>query len=106
MATIEQFSQLELKVAKVVEAKAHPDADRLLVLTVDTGGVTKEIVSGIARHYTPAELVGKLVVVVNNMEPIVIRGVASNGMILCAQGEAGLSLVVPEKQVPAGSVVR
>ncbi len=106
MITIEDFAKLELKVAVVLEAKAHPDADRLLVLTVDTGTEKKEVVAGISQHYKPEELVGKKVVLVNNMQPATLRGVVSNGMILAAKDGEHLSLVVPERPVAPGSTVR
>ena len=106
MATIEQFKQLEFKVGRILEAKKHPDADRLLVLAVEVGAERKEIVSGISRHYQPEELVGKRVVVVNNLEPAVIRGVTSQGMVLAAQDGETLTLVSPEKPVSSGAVVR
>ena len=106
MATIEQFKELEFKVARVVEAKKHPNADRLLVLTVEIGSEKKEIVSGIALHYQPEQLAGKLVVVVNNLEPAVIRGVASQGMVLAAQDGEILTLVSPERPVASGSTVK
>lgn len=106
MATIEQFRELEFKVARVAEAKLHPNADRLLVLSVDTGTERKEVVAGIAQHYRPEELVGKLVVLVNNLEPAVIRGVTSQGMVLAATDGGALTLVCPEKPASPGSVVR
>ncbi len=105
MATIEQFRQIQLKVAKIVEAKEHPNADKLLVLKIDTGDSQKEIVAGIARHYAPAELVGKLIVVVDNLEPATIRGVVSNGMLLAAKDGENLSLVQPERIVLPGAFV-
>ena len=106
MATIEQFKELEFKVARVAEAKKHPNADRLLILSVEIGAEKKEIVSGIALHYQPEQLVGKLVVVVNNLEPAVIRGVASQGMVLAAQDGEVLTLVSPEKPVASGATVK
>lgn len=106
MATIEQFKQLELKVARVVEAKKHPNADRLLVLTVEMGSERKEIVAGIALHYQPEQLAGKLVVVVNNLDPAVIRGVTSQGMVLAAQDGEVLTVVSPERPVTPGSTVK
>ncbi len=106
MATIQEFNQIQFKIAKILEANLHPNADRLLVLKVDVGGLTKEVVAGIAQHYTCQELVGKLVVVVDNLEPAVIRGVTSNGMILATQDSGGaLSLVIPERPVACGSSV-
>ena len=106
MVSIEDFAKLQLKIALVVEAKTHPDADKLLVLTVDTGSEKKEIVAGIARHYSPAELVGKRIVVVDNLQPAVLRGVTSYGMLLAAQDGEVLSLVTPERSVAPGASVR
>jgi methionyl-tRNA synthetase len=103
---IEEFLRIQLKVAQVLEAKAHPNADKLLILKIDTGGTVKEIVAGIAHFYRPQELVGKSIVVVDNLEPATIRGTVSSGMLLAAQGEGGLSLIIPERPVPPGSVVR
>lgn len=107
MITIDQFRQLELKVGRILEAKPHPNADRLLLLTVEVGeAAPKEIIAGIALFYTPADLVGKSVVVVNNLEPAVLRGVTSNGMLLAAQDGTVLTLVTPEKPLAPGSVVK
>ena len=106
MATIEQFRQLQLKVARVLEARAHPNADKLLVLKIDTGETQKEIVAGIARHYRPEELVDKRIVVVDNLEPAAIRGVVSSGMLLAAQDGEQLTLIVPESPVAPGSKVQ
>ena len=106
MITLEDFLKIELKVAQVVEAKVHPNADKLLVLTVDTGAERKEIVAGIAPHYSVSELVGKKVILVNNLQPATLRGVVSNGMILAAKEGELLSLVVPERPVASGASVR
>ena len=106
MITIEQFKQLELKVATVTQVQDHPNADRLFVVTLDVGGVTKQVVAGIRAHYQPTELVGKSVVIVDNLEPATIRGVESQGMILAAQGPERLSVVTPDRLVPSGSAVR
>lgn len=106
MITIEQFSQLQLKVARILEAKPHPNADKLLILTIDTGEAKKEIVAGIARHYQPADLLNKLIVVVDNLEPATIRGVTSCGMLLAAQDGTGLSVLVPDRSVLPGAAVR
>ncbi|MBI3615945.1 MAG: hypothetical protein HY211_05445 [Candidatus Omnitrophica bacterium] len=89
-----------------MEAKAHPNADKLLVLKVDTGESQKEIVAGIARHYNPEDLLNKRIVIVDNLEPATIRGVISNGMLLAAQDGEKLSLIVPERPVASGSKVQ
>jgi len=106
MITLEEFLKVELKVVQVVEAKVHPNADKLLVLTVDTGAERKEIVAGIALQYSVSELVGKKVILVNNLQPATLRGVVSNGMILAAKDGELLSLVTPERPVSAGATVR
>src|SRR5215813_13554723 len=76
------FAKLELRVAKVLEARPHPNADRLVLIQVDVGDEQKQIVAGIRQHYSPEQLVGKLIVVVNNLEPAMLRGESSNGMLL------------------------
>lgn len=106
MISIDQFKEIQLKVARVLEAKAHPNADRLLVLQVDTGEGPKEIIAGVALHYRPEDLVGKQVVIVDNLQPATIRGVVSNGMVLAAQDGKNLALVVPDRPVEMGAVVR
>jgi methionyl-tRNA synthetase len=106
MITIEQFQQIELRVATVKEAAPHPNADRLLVLKVDLGGEERQIVAGIRAHYDPATLVGTQVVVVANLEPATLRGVQSQGMLLAASGDGKLAVVRPAEPVPAGAVVR
>jgi methionine--tRNA ligase beta chain len=106
MVTIEDFKNLELKVAKILEAKAHPNADKLLLLSIEVGEEKKQIVAGIARHYQPEALVGKLIVVVNNLEPALLRGEESQGMLLAAQDGETLTLIGPEKAVATGAQVR
>ena len=106
MITIEQFKTVELRVATVVAAEPHPNADRLIVLRVDLGGEQRQIVAGIRAVYDPAVLVGRQVVVVANLEPAMLRGVESQGMLLAAAGDGGPVLVSPERLVPAGAVVR
>ena len=106
MITIDQFKTVELRVATVKSAEAHPNADRLLVLRVDVGGEERQIVAGIRASYDPATLVGHQVVVVANLEPAMLRGVESQGMLLAAVAENGAVVLSPEKPVPAGAVVR
>ena len=104
--SIEDFAKLELKVGTIVECKPHPKADRLLVEQVDLGTEVRQVVSGIAQFYKPEELVGKQVVVVTNLKPVKLRGVESNGMILCAANDNSLSFVTPEKEMENGTTVR
>lgn len=104
--TIAQFRQMELKVAVITQAEAHPNADRLLVLTVDVGGAAKQVVAGIRGQYEPSALIGKSVVIVDNLEPATIRGVQSQGMVLAASGGDLMSVLTPDRPVPSGSPVR
>ena len=106
MATIQDFMNLELKVARIIEAKEHPNADRLFVLKIDLGSEERQLVAGISSSYQAEELVGKKIVVIANLEPATIRGEESQGMLLAASGENGPVLLAPEKDVPLGSQVK
>jgi methionyl-tRNA synthetase len=94
--TYEDFAKLELRVAKVLEARPHPNADKLLLLQIDVGDAQKQIVAGIRQHYTPEQLVGKLIVVVNNLAPAMLRGETSNGMLLAASSGEQVILLTPD----------
>lgn len=101
-----QFKTVSLRVGRILTAEKVEKADKLLKFTVDTGSETRTIVSGIAKYYTPEEMVGKQVVVVANLKPAKLRGIESQGMLLCAVSADGdVVLVSPEKAVPAGSEV-
>ena len=91
----EDFAKLELRVAKVIEARPHPNADKLLLLQIDVGGESKQIVAGIRQHYTPEQMVGRLIVVVNNLEPAILRGESSQGMLLAATSGEKVVLLQP-----------
>jgi methionyl-tRNA synthetase len=106
MITIDDFKKMNLKIATVKAVKPHPNADRLYLVDVDLGGEDRQLVAGIRQFYSPEELVGKQVVVVENMAPATIRGVESKGMILAAQGKDRIVVVSPEKMVESGSTVR
>ncbi len=102
--SIEDFSKVQLKVAKVLEAERIPKTEKLLKLKVDLGGETREIVSGIAKHYEPDDIIGKNVVMVINLKPAKIRGIVSHGMVLAAS--QGDELEVLSVNLPAGATVR
>lgn len=106
MATIEDFRKLDLRIGEIKEVSEHPDADRLYVLKVAVGEEVKQIVAGIRNYYSTEELVGKQVVVVNNLETAVLRGVESQGMILAASSDKGLVIMCPEKASVSGSIVK
>ncbi len=102
----EDFAKLDLRVARVLEAREHPNANKLLLLKIRVGTVEKQIVAGIRGHYDPATLVGTQIVVVNNLEPAMIRGEESNGMLLAGSDESGVVLVRPERELAEGSRVK
>ncbi len=106
MVNIEDFRKIELKVAVIKEVMDHPNADKLYVITVDLGEKTKQLVAGIKGSYQKEELVGKQVVVVDNLEPAVLRGVESEGMLLAASDENGITIVTPERKIKLGSIVK
>lgn len=103
--TIDDFFKTELKVAEVTACEKVEKADKLLKLQLRVGGETRTVVSGIAKSYTPEEMVGKRVVLVANLKPARLRGIESQGMILCASDGDKVVLVSPEKIVPSGSEV-
>lgn len=93
----EDFAKLELRVAKVLEARPHPNADRLMLLQIDLGDEQKQIVAGIRQHYEAEQLVGRKIVVVSNLEPAMLRGETSNGMLLAATSTDGkVVLLAPD----------
>jgi len=102
----EEFRRLDLRTAEVVEAERIAGTDKLLKLKIDLGGETRQIVAGIAHRYQPEDLIGKQIVVVANLQPAVIRGVQSRGMLLAAVSGKNLVLVRPDGTIPAGAQVR
>ncbi len=92
----EHFAGVDLRVAHVLEARPHPNADKLLLLKIDLGEETRQIVAGIRLHYTPEQLVGRKIVVVSNLEPVVIRGETSQGMLLAATSGEKVVLLQPD----------
>jgi len=104
--TIDEFQKVELRVGTVMAAAPHPNADRLLVLQVRIGDADRQIVAGIRAHYDPAAMVGRQIVVVANLEPVKLRGVESQGMMLAASADDRLVFVTPERPIPSGATVR
>lgn len=106
MVSIEEFRKMELIIAQIKEVREHPNADRLYVMKVDTGNGERRLVAGIRSSYTPESLVGRRVVIVSNLEPATIRGEESQGMILAASDENGISVLSPDKDVALGTRVK
>jgi methionine--tRNA ligase beta chain len=103
----DDFAKLELRVATVLECKAHPNADKLLVLQIDLGTEKRQICAGLRQHYQPEQLVGKQIVVVANLAPRTMRGEISQGMLLAATDPATNRVIVvtPSEAAAAGSKV-
>lgn len=105
LISIDDFAKVELKVGEILESKQHENADKLLVSKIKIGDEIRQIVSGIAKYYNPKDLIGRKVVVVTNLKPVKIRGVESNGMVLCAADGEKLE-IVEIKEATSGSTVR
>jgi len=101
--TIDDFAKVDLRVAKVIDCKVHPSADKLLILTLKMGDAQRQVVSGIAKHYTPQALIGLDVIVVANLKPVKLRGELSQGMILAASTGEQLTLLTAD--IEDGSIV-
>ena len=105
--TIEQFGQIELKAAKVLEAERVPGTSRLMKIQVDLGDEQRQLVAGIAEAYEPEALVGRCIIVVANLKPARVRGVDSQGMLLAATPEGGQPILATfDVEVPPGAKVR
>ena len=103
--TIDDFKRTELRTAKVLKAEKVEGADKLLKLEIELGSEIRQIVSGIAPWYAPEALVGKMIIVVANLQKAKIRGIESNGMLLAAKCGDTLSLITPDKEIASGILV-
>ncbi|GGB12793.1 methionine--tRNA ligase [Macrococcus hajekii] len=104
--TIDTFNEVELKVATIIDADHVKKAKKLLKIQVDLGNEKRQIVSGIAEHYKPEDIIGKKVIVVTNLKPVNLRGEKSEGMILSAEKEGQLTLVSVPSSISNGSIVK
>lgn len=104
--SIEDFAKVELKLGKVLEAEKVPKSDKLIKMKVFDGVKDRTIVAGIGKFYKPEEMIGKTIVFVANLKPAKLMGIESQGMILAASDQSGLALLVPEKDISAGSKVK
>jgi len=103
LISIDDFGKVKLATAEVVAADPHPKADRLLILQLKVGEKTKRIVSGIREFYTPEQMIGKMIVIVDNLQPAKLRGEVSEGMLLAVRlPEGGLRLLTTDGPAPSG----
>ena len=105
--SLEDFQRVALRVGIITAAETHPNADRLLVLTVDLGEASpRQLVAGIRSTYQPADLIGKHIAVVANLKPAMLRGVESQGMALAASDGSAIILLSPERPIRPGSPIK
>jgi len=105
MISFNEFKRMDLRIAEVKSVREHPQADKLYLIQVDLGGEERQLVAGLRPYYRPEQLEGKKIVVVTNLEPATLRGEKSEGMLLAAQGGEDVVILVPERDIPAGSPV-
>ena len=113
MINYEDFSKVELRVAKVLEAVRVEGSDKLIKMQINAGdkdgagnAINRQILGGIGKHYEPEQLIGKEIVVVVNLEPRKLMGEESNGMLLAASDENGIAVLCPDKEVAPGSGIK
>ncbi len=106
LITYEDFKKLDLRVAKILEAERVENSEKLIKLQIDAAGEKRQIVAGIGKFYNPEDLINKQIVVVVNLESRKLMGEESQGMLLAASNEDQISLLMPDKEIPLGSIVR
>lgn len=106
--SIQDFAEIDLRVAEIKAVEEHPNADKLLVLKIDIGdgGEERQLVAGIKECYSPEQLIGKKIIVVSNLAPAVIRGVESQGMLLAARDGKDIAVLTTERDIKPGSKVQ
>ena len=102
MITIDDFAKVELRTAEVLACEPHPNADRLLVLRIRLGEEERQLVAGIRAYYAPEALIGKTIVIVANLEPAMLRGVESQGMLLAVKDGDAVRVLTPDGPVASG----
>ncbi len=103
--SIEDFAKLDIRLAKVLSAERVEGSEKLIKLTLSLGDEERTVVAGIAKHYSPEELVGKKILMLANLKPRKIFGIESQGMVLALTSEDKLSLIVPDRDIEEGAKV-
>lgn len=106
MIPFEEFKKVELRIAKIVRAERVEGSEKLLKLLVDIGESQRQIIAGIGKKYEPENLIGREIIVAANLEPRILMGLESQGMLLAANGEDGPVILVPEKEVLPGATIQ
>ena len=104
--TYDEWRKLDLRVAEIIEAEQHPNADKLLVLRLKIGEEERTVAAGIKPYYDPETLIGKKVIVFTNLQPRTLRGVVSEGMILAAVEGDHVVLLQPEQDIVSGAKIQ
>jgi tRNA-binding protein len=104
--TYDDFAKIDLRIATILSAREHPNADKLMLMQIKVGEEEKQIVAGIRGHYAPEQLVGRQIVVVNNLQEAMLRGEESHGMLLAASDAAGVVLLRPDRDCECGAGVK
>jgi len=105
MIKFEDFKKLDLRVGKIVEAEKVEGSEKLIKLKVDIGEEERQLVAGIGKNYSPEDLIEKEIIVLANLEPKVLFGIESQGMLLAAEDGENIALLMPDKEVKPGSRV-
>lgn len=106
MISFNDFKKIELRTGRVVEAERVAGSEKLLRLKVDLGGETRQLVAGIGLAYSPEDMANRDIIVVVNLEPRILMGLESQGMLLAADSESGPALLMPDREVSPGSPIR
>lgn len=105
MISFDDFKKMDVRVGKILDIQDHPDADKLYILTVDTGNEARKIVAGIRPYYKKEDLIGKLIVVVVNLQPRTIRGIESQGMLLAGLDNNTLGVLTVDRDLKPGTKI-
>lgn len=105
MISFEEFKKIDLRIARITKAENVEDSEHLLKLEIDLGEEKKQILSGIKKYYQPEELINREIVVIANLEPKEIMGMESQGMLLAADIDGEPILLMPDKEVPPGTII-
>jgi len=103
--SFEEWKKVDLRIAKIIDVKDHPNADKLYVIKVSLGNEERTIVAGIKPWYKKEELIGKKIVIVANLQPKNLRGIESRGMLLAAEYENSVVLLTIDKDIPEGAKI-
>lgn len=106
MITFDDFDKLDIRIGTIIEAEAVPETEKLLKLTIDLGEEKRTLVAGIADEYKPEDIKGKQIPILTNLEPKIIQGIESQGMILAVDTDGKAILLHPDKEVSNGSKIR